>query len=232
MCAALFLFSICLGAFILVAFNSLANRMRKRKVSLKLALENLVGFEQTLSRSFSSMAILYGTFNMLYMFTKLIYSMGVKVRLQISNSGLTFKYLNRLLSKTSKVLIGLTLVVTTLDQLMRSNLTCCFAEDGIILEVTRQASKNTTLNRLFTEKSVGAGLNSDAYPNNCVLKLQKLRQPMDMAGRMMFVKRMYAKIFLKRYAQRQKGQGNVDFFRSPTLFDMVSVNYYRKGLKR
>ena len=207
-----FWFAICFGALVLIAFNSLANRIRERPVSLKLAFENFLGFKQTFTQPISSLSIIYASFGLLFMLSKLIFSLGVK---------------------TSKVLLSLTFVVTSLQQLMRSNLVCCFADDGIILEVTKQAEKNTTLNRLFAEKSMlQGGVNSDQYPNNCVIKLQKMRMPMDMAGKVMFVKRMYAKSFLKRWAQRKKPNGDVDFWKSQTMFDMVSVNYYRKGLHR
>lgn len=211
-----FWFSICFGALFLIAFNSVANRVRKTRVSMKLAIENFLGFKQTFMHPISSLSIIYASFGLLYMLSKLIFSLGVK---------------------TSKVLLNLTFVVTSLQELIGSNLVSCFCEDDNILEVAKQAEKNTTLNRLFTEKSVlPGGINSDDYPNNCVIKLQRTKKPIDMdeGGRRkaVFVKRMYAKTFLMRWVLRKKATGEVDFWQSPSLFQSVSVNYYRKGLDR
>lgn len=110
-------------------------------------------------------------------------------------------------------------------------------EDGVLLEVTKQAEKNTTLNRLFEKSVLPGGINSKEHPNHCVVTLGKIRKPIDMAGggkrKAMFVKRMYAKSFIKRFALKKKPTGELaDFWQSQTLFDMVSVNYYRKGLDR
>ena len=190
--------------------------MREQPVSLKLALENFFGFKQTFTHPISGLSIIFASFGLLLMLTKLIYSLGIK---------------------TSKVLLNLTFVVTTLQELMRSNLVCCFAEDDVILEVTKQAEKNSTMNRLFTEKSVWpGGLNSEKYPNHCVVKLQKVREPIDMAEggkrKAVFARRKYAKSFLNRYALAHKPSGDVNFWQSPTIFGMISVNFYRKGLGR
>ena len=215
--AACFLSSICLGALFLVAFNSVANWVRERPVSLKLAFENFLGFKQTFAYPVSSLSIIYGSFELLYMLSKLIFSLGVK---------------------TSKVLLNLSFVITSLQQLMRSNLVCCFGKDDIILAVTKHAEKNSTMNRLFTEKSaMPGGVNAEKYPNNCVVNLQKLRKPLSMAegGRRkaVFAQRKYAKTFMNRWAQRKNADGyHVNFWQSPTMVEMINVHYYRKGLDR
>ena len=215
---ACFWFSICLGALILIAFNSMANRVRKRITDQKLALENFLGFKQTFTYPVCSLSIVYASFGLLYMLSKQIYSLSIKI--------------------PSKVLLNLTFVITSLEQLMRSNLVCCFPETGSLLEITRQAEKNTTLNRLFTEKSaLPGGMNSDAYPNNCVFRIGMMRKPIDMTegrrGKTIFVKRLYAKSFLKKRVLHKKPNGDLaDFWESPTMLGMVSVNYFRKGLDR
>ena len=63
----------------------------------------------------------------------------------------------------------------------------CFYEDHISLKLATETDQNTMLKRIFREKAgLPSGVNSEKFPNKCVINLIKLRQPFDLTGKAMF----------------------------------------------
>lgn len=120
--------------------------------------------------------------------------------------------------------------VQSVEQLLQSDLVVCLAEDYLAYEL--DADKATALNRLFSEKSLGAKMNSKKFPNRCVIDFGTLKTSVDMYKKAMFIKASLARSFLVIWAQWKTQRGEVKFWQSPSLFDVIYVHFYRAGLSR
>ena len=207
--AGLFWLSLLFGSIFLLYLDRLANRIKiqNRRPNLASAFYLNKG-----TNLFLATGIVLASFRFFTMFATIFFNQAVQ---------------------TSKVLVDSHLV-QSLKQLLHSDLVVCFAEENAVYLV--DAPQETVLSRLFTRKSTGSNGNSfgnsDKFPNNCVVNFEKLRNPLDMTKKAMFVQEMVAKMFLVTWTRWKTGSSEVDFWQSPPLFDMICVHFHRTGLDR
>lgn len=156
-------------------------------------------------KPFLAASIILAAFRFFSMFLRIFYNLAVQ---------------------TNKVLVDPNFI-DTLEQLMQSDLVVCFSEDYAIYEL--EADRNTALGRMFAEKSIGVGVNSARWPNNCVIDYSNLKKPLDISGKAIFVN---FSLFKSLLAFWTKSEPEMSFHRSKSMFDMICVNFYWKGLDR
>ena len=125
---------------------------REKKLKRKAILEHLFEFGFRSNRtSFSKFALALSFYRIFFM----LYSNSIKTSSTVLETG--------------------HFIITSLQQLLRSDYVVCFSVDHISLEIAIESEQNTVVDRLFREKTgLPSGVNSKQFPNQCVIDLSRL----------------------------------------------------------
>ena len=125
--------------------------------------------------------------------------------------------------KTSKVLVRTDNIITSLDQLLKSEFVVCFFEDHIITEVTIESPKTSILRRLFDEKDFSNSKLSKEHPvervgNKCIIRTRKMKKGgFDFTGKALFINELFIKSFIIINVTKKPG---VYYWQSEKLFEV------------
>ena len=158
----------------------------KRQDEGKAILAKLFGFKPV-QRNFTKLGLVLIFYRIFFMLCKMLYANSIK---------------------TSNTVLETGHFITSLQQLLSSDFVVCFYEDHISLAITIESDRNTTINRLFRQKTdLQSGVNSLKFSSKCVIDLSRLGHPIDLAGKALYANQLLSTITLARYVA-DNGESN------------------------
>ena len=178
--------------------------------STKRLLENFFHFKLDLKHPFTLVGLQLVFYQVFLMLCKIIFSNSIQ---------------------TSKIVVEVDHLITSLDQLLKSDLVVCWFH-GIMKTFAQEASHDAPINRIFREKiyaSPEIDLVDGKASRLCILDFFKMKKLVDFSGKAIIQASVYVNTLLTRYVHYEPKD---KYFESKPLFDQIMVHYYRNGLTK